>query len=134
MWEYFAMAISGIGLRVKNFNECGFCFCKEPDGGLQLLHDSRRGQPVAAEEVGFTHEGQDLLLREAEVFLNQHTHVEYVLLVNTIARNSRVESIRFTLCSRHRIQAQKTRQRLFRKPNPPCKREEGLKFGSKKRI
>ena len=89
-------------IRVTNINEGGATFWKVPDGGIVFvneLHNCRRHSFVVV-EVGYQNEGMDMLMREAEVFLNQKTLVQYVVLMNIVSVNHRPQSIRIVVCRR----------------------------------
>ena len=99
-------------LPVINLNECHTKFAKVPDGGLALRGTSS-AYPSIVIEVGSTNDDMDMLLREAEIFLNQITTIEYVMLLNIEFRDGRVDNLRFVLCRRLPTPILISAQRVF---------------------
>ncbi len=83
-----------------------------------------------------THESIDLLMREGEVLLNQHTRLNYVLLVALSFDETRITEIRFILCRRLQNDALLEKQRKFQQysceKTAKHKLTEKDKFGEKR--
>lgn len=91
--------VTDASLAVRNVNECHTKFIKKPDGGVRINCSNRVYPPVVV-EVGSTNDDLDMLLREAEVYLNQYTEIEYVLLLNIEFSANQIDNLRFVLCRR----------------------------------
>ena len=90
----------GITIDATNMNECHARFGKKPDQVLALCPDGKKPFPLLAVEVNNTHQSLDMLLRIAEILLNQDTTVNYVLLLDIVWENGRIVGVRFILCRR----------------------------------
>ena len=108
------------GVKVKNENSCHVHFTKEVDGSVYLGETNLVKNHQVVVEVGYRHENMDLLLREAEVLLNQHTSVEYTLLVNIISSATDVIAFRFVLCRRVSRRILAKGQKYMEQFNNPC--------------
>ena len=89
----------GTGLSIMNVNECHATFGKIPDDTILIGSNGARGSERVVVEVAYRHENLDLLLREAEVLLNQYTRVSYALLVGVFFLED-ILCFRFFLCTR----------------------------------
>ena len=96
--------VPNLTLRVVNINEGRVVFGKECDGDISL-RDSKYNYPTVVVEIGATQDDMDLLLREAEVYLNQETDIQYVILLNIEFNQQRVESLRLLLCLRLKMKS-----------------------------
>ena len=88
-------------VKLFNYEHCGDLFNKSPDGSLEInyLMKVRKSGPVFVMEVGYRHENFDLLMREAEVYLNGYTNIEYCLLID-ISFERKIPVMRIILCRR----------------------------------
>lgn len=133
-----AMYTTGLGQQVRNFNECGFTFIKKPDGDIFTDDYWFDTPPLLVSEVAYTHESLDLLLREGEVYLNQYTHIRYVILLNIVSHNEVVQSVRFILCARLEPEKLAKAQAIFSDQRKnDCKKKFGnfrLRYGRLKQM
>ena len=83
--------VQGLGFQeipMWNMKHGGRKFFKQPDESFNFKKKFRSSElikdPVITVEVGYMHENLDLLLRQAEVSLNQSTNIPYVFVANII--------------------------------------------------
>ena len=120
-------------LPVVNLNECHKSFIKIPDGGILIRRDSRQGYPLLVVEVGHYANNMDFLLRIAEIYLNPHTHIDYVLLVNVLSVQRRVQSIGFVLCTRISNLSDMSQSMQIFHGLAKCNKQDHGKFGSRRK-
>ena len=104
----------GTGIPVVNLNECHATFGKIPDDTILIGSNGARSSERVVIEVAYRHENLDLLLREAEVLLNQYTRVNYALLVRIFYLEDML-NIRFFLYTRRSNEKLEELQNEFEK-------------------
>ena len=77
------ISIGSTGVSVLNYNHCGDKFTKCPDSSIALKRRFRgyKSKAIFVVEVGYRNENFEMLLRQAEVYLNKYTNVEYCFFV-----------------------------------------------------
>ena len=99
---------------IEVFNYTNFCskFVKQPDFSFDILPGENRKQPSIVGEVAKTNENFKLLLDEIECYLNEYTHIEYVVAVIFLEQN--VFNMRLIVAQR------KTPQTFFANDSKEC--------------
>ncbi|CAF1140214.1 unnamed protein product [Brachionus calyciflorus] len=89
-------------ISLVNLRECCHEFKKTPDDSISIIYSylDGRSDPFLVIEVIVSHESTDLLLREAEVYLNKLTKIEYAIMVQFSKVPEGNESIRIIVAQR----------------------------------
>ena len=77
--EYHFIGFGSADVEVFNFKNCCSVFNKQPDFSFDILPSGNRKYPSIVGEVAKPNENFKMLLDEIDCYLNEYTHIQYVI-------------------------------------------------------